>query len=234
MLTQDQLDSFWENGFLHISNVFDPELMDKLDGMILDHFGMNPELDHEQNFLENAQVEVVPWFPQREGVTSFDEVENSAFLEDATKQILGEGWGRQYCMIMFSKAGSAGQAWHQDCPADNTKMFNLNRLVYTADIRPEIGGRVVVRPATYKKGPLTVGDPHEDIEDQVVLQPRKGDVVFLHGHTWHRITPVTSHFRSSVNFRSGPQGVPEDITDICAYRNMYYQFSTASVLEHRV
>jgi hypothetical protein len=78
-------------------------------------------------------------------------------LSDA---ILSDGWYRQYCMVMFSKQGSLGQAWH-------------------------------------------------------------------------RVLPITGPFRVSTNYRAAPAGTPEDITDICVYRNMRYRFSTASVIEER-
>jgi ectoine hydroxylase len=61
----------------------------------------------------------------------------------------------------------------------------------------------------------------------------KGTMIFLHGHCWHRVMPVKSAYRISVNFRAVPLGVPEDITDICVYRNMRYKFSTAQILETR-
>ncbi len=40
--------------------------------------------------------------------------------------------------------------------------------------------------------------------------------------------------RFSSNFRSAPKGRPEDITDICVYRNMRYRFSTSEVIEERL
>ena len=39
--------------------------------------------------------------------------------------------------------------------------------------------------------------------------------------------------RVSSNFRAVPLGVPEDITDICVYRNMRYKFSTEEIIEER-
>ncbi|GAC18894.1 hypothetical protein [Paraglaciecola arctica] len=43
--------------------------------------------------------------------------------------------------------------------------------------------------------------------------------------------PIKSAYRLSTNYRAVPQNTPEDITDICIYRNMFYQFSASIVLE---
>ena len=73
-----------------------------------------------------------------------------------------------------------------------------------------------------------------EFEDQVVLRPKKGTLVLLHGHTWHRVLPITGAYRFSTNYRAAPAGTADDITDICVYRNMRYQFSTSSVVEERL
>lgn len=224
---------FNEEGYLVIENFFDDVLMDHLDKLIRDYYGENPDFWHNDEFLSKAKTEVVPWFPQQEGVKDFDAVEQDERLRVLTEAILGPDWQIQYCMVMFSKQGTAGQAWHQDCPPDDPTRHNMNRLVYTSDITDEIGGQTVVVPGTHKRGLLTVGDPVGEFEDQVVLRPKKGTLVLLHGHTWHRVLPIKGQYRFSTNYRSAPQGTPDDITDICVYRNMRYQFSTSSVVEER-
>ena len=137
-------------------------------------------------------------------------------------------------MTMFSKKGTKGQAWHQDCSPDVISQFNMNRLVYSSDITAEIGGQTVVIPGSHRRGELTIGDVDEEFSDQVVLSPSKGTLVLLHGHTWHRVKPVQGAYRVSTNYRSMPKGTPEDITDICVYRNMRYKFATNEVVEDRL
>jgi ectoine hydroxylase-related dioxygenase (phytanoyl-CoA dioxygenase family) len=234
MNIKNRLADFERDGYLVIENFFNVELMDRLDEIIRGYYGDNPDFWHNDEFLEKAQTEVVPWFPQQEGVKAFDDIDADPRLQELSKAILGEGWGSQYCMVMFSKQGTAGQAWHQDCPPDDPATFNLNRLVYTSDITDEIGGQTVVVPGSYKRGLLPVGDPVGEFEDQVVLRPKRGTLVLLHGHTWHRVLPITGAFRFSTNYRAAPAGTPDDITDVCVYRNMRYQFSTSSVVEERL
>jgi ectoine hydroxylase-related dioxygenase (phytanoyl-CoA dioxygenase family) len=234
MNIKNRLADFERDGYLVIENFFNVELMDRLDEIIRGYYGDNPDFWHNDEFLEKAQTEVVPWFPQQEGVKAFDDIDADPRLQELSKAILGEGWGSQYCMVMFSKQGTAGQAWHQDCPPDDPATFNLNRLVYTSDITDEIGGQTVVVPGSYKRGLLPVGDPVGEFEDQVVLRPKRGTLVLLHGHTWHRVLPIRGAFRFSTNYRAAPAGTPDDITDVCVYRNMRYQFSTSSVVEERL
>ena len=182
---------FDRDGYIVIENFFDDAIMDHLDGVIRGYYGENPEFWHNDEFLTKAKTEVVPWFPQREGMHDFDAIEQDERLTALSEAILGPGWNAQYCMVMFSKKGTSGQAL------------------------------------------LTYGDPVGEFEDQVILRPKKGTLVLLHGHTWHRVLPITGSYRFSTNYRSAPKGTPDDITDICVYRNMRYQFSTSSVVEER-
>ena len=228
--------SFWEQGYLLVENFFDTKLMDRLDRTILSHYGDTPEFAHNEEFLTKAVTEVIPWFPERDGgqgAERFREIEDDPRLAELTTAVLGAGWNSQYSMVMFSKRGTKGQAWHQDCSPEDSAVFNLNRLVYTSDITPEIGGQTVVVPRTYDRGPIPVGDPEAAMPDQVVLTPRKGTLLLLHGHNWHRVLPVNGAYRVSTNYRAAPAGTPDDVTDVCVYRNMRYRFSTNQVIEQR-
>jgi hypothetical protein len=224
---------FCEEGYLAIDNFFDAGLMDKLDHVIVEHFGKDPDFHHTEEFLDKSKTEVIPWFPQNDGPSAFDGIDELDSLAELTREILGADWKALYCMVMYSKQGTVGQAWHQDCSRQVSDKFNMNRLVYTRDIDAATGGQTVVVPGTHRRGELPPGDPWAEMGGQVVLEPRRGTLLLLHGHTWHRVLPVTGNFRFSTNYRSIPSGTPEDITDICLYRNMRYCFSTQSVVEER-
>ncbi len=225
---------FDEDGYIVVEDFFDAALMENLDLLIRNYFGESPEFWHNDEFLDKSQTEVVPWFPQNEGVKEFERVDIDPRLMELTEALLGTGWQNLFSMVMFSKQGTAGQAWHQDCPPEDGAAFNLNRLVYTADITDEIGGQTVVVPGSHRRGELPTGDPNGHFDGEVVLRPKRGTLVMLHGHTWHRVLPVTGSFRYSTNYRAAPSGTPQDITDICVYRNMRYRFSTSQVEEERV
>lgn len=226
--------TFWRDGFLVLHEFFDSALMDQLDGVIRRRFGDDPAFWHNDEFLSRARTEVIPWFPQTESVADFDAIDFHAQLQALTDAILGTGWQRLYCMVMFSKQGTAGQAWHQDCSPEQAKIHNLNRLVYTSDIRAETGGQTVIVRGSHLRGLLPPGDPTGHFEEEVVLTPRKGTLILLHGHAWHRVLPIVRGNRFSTNYRAIPAGAPADITDICVYRNMRYQFSTSKVIEERI
>ena len=82
-------------------------------------------------------------------------------------------------------------------------------------------------------GAISKGDPHEDLEGQVVLSLKKGTLIILHGHLWHRVMPVKGPYRVSANSRAIPANTPEDVTDIAVYRNIRYKFSSSEVIEER-
>ncbi|PKH00376.1 phytanoyl-CoA dioxygenase family protein [Paraglaciecola sp. MB-3u-78] len=226
--------TFWQQGYVVIEDFFSVESMNSLHSILLGHYGLNPEYEHDAAFLSKSATEVIPWFPQRSGEQAFDEIEQCNHMETLTESILGRGWKALYCMAMFSKKGTKGQAWHQDCPPDDPQQFNLNRLVYTMDIDDQVGGEVLVMPGSHRLGKLPASEVNENFSEQVMLTPKKGTLVIIHGHTWHRVLPIKGEYRLSTNYRAVPQNTPEDITDICVYRNMLYQFSTSKVLEDRL
>jgi hypothetical protein len=232
---------FWQSGYLVLDNFFTTELMDQLDHEIRRYFDENPEFRHQEEFLSRSRTEVIPWFPQNpdlpeyspEAAAPFDHLERDESLTQLTGALLGKDWAPLYSMVMCSREGTAGQAWHQDCPPEDPARYNLNRLVYSRDLTGDIGGQTVIMPGSHTRGELPAGEPHEDLPGQVVLEPRRGTLVLLHGHTWHRVLPITGAYRFSTNYRACPAGTPADITDICVYRNMRYRFSTSQVVEER-
>ncbi len=225
--------TFWKNGYVIIEKFFDDTLMDKYNTKILNHYDQSSKSELTDEFVTKSSVEVIPWFPYRDGEGGFDDIDKNDEFNRITDAILNDGWENLYCMMMYSKTGSNGQAWHQDCPSDNAAKFNLNRLVYTHDITDKTGGEIVIMPNSHLAGVIPVGLPHEDLPEQLTFQPKKGTVIFLHGHCYHKVKPVRAD-RISTNFRAIPKGTPQDITDICVYRNMMYKFSTAEVLEERI
>lgn len=234
MDTAEHITKFARDGFVVIEDFFGPDLMETLDQLIHRHFGEAPDFLHNDEFLGKAQTDVIPWFPQNDCVKAFDAIDKDPRLEALTTAILGQGWASHYCMVMFSKQGTTGQAWHQDCPPQDPSVFNLNRLVYTSDITDDIGGQTVVVPGSHWQGLLPAGDPLGEFDSQSVLRPKKGTLVLIHGHTWHRVLPIRGACRVSTNYRAAPAGTPGDVTDVCVYRNMRYRFSTMQVIEERI
>ena len=241
MSTTDLATQFWRDGYLVIDGFFDRELMSQLDDNILEHFGAEPDFLHEADFLARSKTDVIPWFPQQDDLDGyrpdlaapFDEVGSDPRLQRLTDAVFGAGWRQLYCMVMYSGPATNGQAWHQDCPPEDESRHNLNRLVYTRELTEETGGQTVVIPGSHRRGEISAGDPEESLSGEVVLSPSAGTLVLVHGHTWHRVLPVNGPFRFSANYRACPAGTPDDVTDVCVYRNMRYRFSTKELLEQR-
>ena len=233
MDVQDMATRFWTDGYLVLENQFPDATMDRLQQRIEEHFGHDPAFAHTSEFLTAAATEVIPWFPQADGVADFDELAGTGPMQALASAILGEGWYSQYCMIMYSKPGTAGQAWHQDCPPEDPMQFNLNRLVYTRDIDERNGGALELVPGSHRFGELPPPSIEHGFAERITLTPRKGTLIFLHGHTWHSVRPVGRDGRVSTNYRAAPRQAPTDITDVCVYRNMRYRFSTSSIVQTR-
>ncbi|EDY83814.1 Phytanoyl-CoA dioxygenase superfamily [Verrucomicrobiia bacterium DG1235] len=226
--------SFWKDGYHVIENAFDPELMDRLHAHISHHFSENLVSVQTDEFTRASKCETLPWFPQRDSqISDFDAVDSDTFLSKLTSAILGADWNNLCSMVMFSPKGTQGQAWHQDCPPETPDRFNLKRLIYTRDIVPEVGGELLLVPGTHRNQELPAGEPDVTFPGQIELRPKKGTLVLLHGHTWHRVLPVVGGHRVSTNYRAAPATIEADVTDICVYRNMRYQFSTQSVVQQR-
>ncbi len=225
--------AFERDGFVVLEGFFEPPVVGELDRITRAHYGLAPGWAHTDEFVGTAEVEVVPWFPQREGSTDFDRIEHDPRLVELTTALLGPGWRADYCMAMHSRAGSAGQAWHQDCPPEDPHRFNLNRLVYTHPIGGRRGGALVVVPGSHRMGPVPPGEPRAPLSGQLVVEVEAGSLILVHGHCWHRVLPVGSEVRISINYRALPAGVDGEPTDVCVYRNMRYRFSTSEIIEHR-
>ncbi len=234
MDTKHAAETFWDQGYLVLEDFFEHSLMDELHSLIIKHFDHGVESVLNDEFADRSKCEIVPWFPQREGPSAFDKIDQLEVLDSLSAAILGENWVNLYSMVMFSAQGTKGQAWHQDCPPETPERYNLNRLVYTRDITDAIGGQVVLVPRTHRNRELPAGDPDVEFDDQMTLYPKKGTLVLLHGHTWHRVLPVKGAYRVSTNSRAAPANTPADVTDVCVYRNMRYQFSSNRVIEERV
>jgi len=176
----------------------------------------------ENNVDTNANkhgCDVIPWSPTEEGNKTFIDLKEHPRFVQATEEVLGEGFSAPSSLVMFSVGGGQGQAWHQDCPAGEALGFNLNRLIYTEDVSRE-DGAVVFVPGSHKAGRIPPGDHQAPIDGEIMLEPKAGTLVFLHGHVFHRVTPnLNQKPRNSVNFRAYPAGVDPTVNCIGVYRN---------------
>ncbi|MDX2065647.1 MAG: phytanoyl-CoA dioxygenase family protein [Fimbriimonadaceae bacterium] len=212
-------DRFETDGYVVVEDFLAAEDLVRLNAALDEKYAQwQAEARQIQELGDAFACDVLAWDPVREGHPVFCEIANSAALDAITYDLLGDGYGTQTSLIMFSVPGGRGQAWHQDCPPDDAGFFNLNRLIYPRDATLDRGAIVVV-PGSHRLGPIPPGDHQESLLGEVVLTPRAGTLVLLHGHVYHRVTPnLTDEPRNSVNFRALPPGVPDWVTCVAIYR----------------
>lgn len=211
---------FERHGYLIIEDFLDSKELEILN-IALDakYSQWQQEAKKVHDLGDQFACDVLAWDPVQEGHPVFCDLAGNPRLAEVTEEVLGKGFGTQTSLIMFSIPRGRGQAWHQDCPPEESGLFNLNRLIYPRDATIEKGAIVIV-PGSHKRGAIPPGGHQESIEGEIVLTPKAGTLILLHGHVYHRVTPnLTDEPRNSVNFRALPQGVPDWVTCIGVYRD---------------
>jgi hypothetical protein len=214
---------FDEDGVVVFPRFFTDAELDTVNRELADYFA--PIEEESKSRMEGEAhtkyaCDVIPWNPcgDDHNQVFLDLREHDKFVE-ATEAALGEGFSAPSSLVMYSVGGGRGQAWHQDCPSDDSDAFNLNRLIYTHDVKLEDGAIVFV-PGSHKQGRIPPGDHQELMPGEITLEPEAGTLVFLHGHVYHRVTPnLNQKPRISVNYRAYPAGVDPDVNCIGVYRN---------------
>ena len=218
---------FAEHGVVVVPGFLDREQVALLNREIDAHYGPLVRERFGIEAVSQAAIEmdcdVITWDPLGEEVEPFQVLAADPRLATLTRELIGE-FSAPGSLAMWSVGGGKGQAWHQDCPPDDPSQFNLNRLFYLQDTEVD-DGAVVVVPGSHRMGRISPGAPQAPIPGEVMLTPRAGTLVLLHGHIYHRVTPnVSLRPRVSVNLRAYPADVPREITRIGLYRNAAYDF----------
>lgn len=226
---------FEEHGVLVFEGYLSGERLERLNDAIAGHY--NPivrerfGVDAISEAGATFECEVLSWDPLTEGSDAFAALHADDSLDELTTAVLGEGYTAPRSLVMWSVGGGKGQAWHQDCPSDDPASYNINRLFYMQDTAVEDGAIVVV-PGSHRMGRIPRGGSQDPIDGEVVLTPKAGTLVLLHGHVYHRVTPnVSKRPRVSVNFRAYPAGVSADVNRIGVYRNGAYDFKAGTKVD---
>ena len=225
---------FAEHGVVVMADFLDHEQLALLQREIDAHYGPMVQERFGIDAVSRAGIEmdceVIVWDPVGEQVEPFLALAADPRLATLTRHLIG-GFSAPGSLVMWSVGGGKGQAWHQDCPPDDPSRFNLNRLFYLQDTEID-DGAVVVVPGSHRAGRISPGLPQEPIPGEVVLTPRAGTLVLLHGHTYHRVTPnVSRRPRVSVNLRAFPADVSPGVARIGIYRNAAYDFQAGKQIE---
>ena len=221
--TSEVQQRFLRDGFVVVEGLGSTALLTAVNAEIRRHYASQRGDGMHADF-QQFQTEVISWDPCHENNRTFCELRDMPRLQELTTDCLGAGWTASSSLVMLSPGGGKGQAWHQDCPPDNAQAFNLNRLFYTEHVSAADGAIVIV-PGSHRLGRIPPGESQESLPGELVLEPRAGTLVLLHGHVFHRVTPNrTGKPRLSVNFRAFPLGISPDICNVGIFRNTAYDF----------
>ena len=101
-------DEFWRQGYLVLENFFPERMMADYRRAIIDYFAGRDSYSHSEEFRQLSRVQIQMWFPQKKGVTDFDQLEIDSSFNQLTTALIGEGWLGNDCMVMHSPADSCG------------------------------------------------------------------------------------------------------------------------------
>ena len=211
---------FATNGFVHISQLLQPDLLAALNQDIDAHYWSIDEASFElPDYMKEFACDIIPWDPLSAGVASFEQLAALPELADVTEACIGDDYQSYGSLVMYSKRGGRGQAWHQDSVPDDNLGFNVNRLCYARSVEKE-DGALIVMPGSHRRGRIPEGPHQEDMPGQVILCPRAGDVLLVHGWCFHRVLPNTSgRSRVSINIRVYPGETDRSVCGTGLYRN---------------
>ena len=211
---------FAANGFIHIPQLLEADLLQALNQDIDQHFGLVDEEAHEvAAYMQDFACDVIPWDPLTEGRASFQRLAALPALEQLTEACIGQGFQSFNSLVMYSKRGGRGQAWHQDSMPGAHLGFNLNRLCYARTVEQDDGAIVLV-PGSHRRGRIPAGPHQESMADELIICPQAGDVLLVHGWCFHRVLPNRSgRSRVSINVRAYPKDVDSSVCATGVYRN---------------
>ncbi|MEI8196211.1 MAG: phytanoyl-CoA dioxygenase family protein [Phycisphaerae bacterium] len=221
VIPADMRREFDEQGYVVCPAVLSAVELAVINRELDQHYGLTETHNPHAPKPDKFGCEVTYWNPVVEQNRAFLDLLQHPWMRQLTTACIGDGYvdGADHTLVMLSQVRGKGQAWHQDCPADNLDHFNVNRLFYTRDVALEDGAIVLV-PGSQRRGRIPRGDQQEAMAGEIILTPKAGTLVFLNGLVFHRVTPnVSARPRISVNFRAYKQGVPTHLCDIGVFRN---------------
>lgn len=194
VLTEEQLNFYHANGYLHIKNIFSHAQCDELVSEAHKFAG-----DHITNYLD---IHKLP---------KFQEVHTGKIMCEIGDQILGDRAIPVGSIFFFCKPNNPlenGSTWHQDNYAGKAPFGSYLNISLALDDADKSNGSLMVMPGSHKLGDLPcnpkanfayddqgkmycaspIGNDCEIPDNMpiVQLEYKKGDVIILHGHLVHK------------------------------------------------
>ena len=242
-LSAEQLGAFHEQGYLVVRQLADPatlrHLAAEVDGLherMAQHPPPEVGLSWEEGLPQDQPPRIRQLMNSERVSPTIDRILTSERMLDIVAELIGPRIILFHSKLMMKSARDGSfTPWHQDwsywkgaCrePVQVNCMLSLDAAAVD-------NGCIRFVPGSHRQGELPAGDPHGELPGQVVLAPRAGTLLLLHGHCYHKVLRVTERPRISVNLRALAPGTPRSITDLGVYRNMVYRFSTREVVRQR-
>lgn len=231
-ITQADVDSYHDNGFLILPDALTPDEIEELRtdatkicrgeyGIDIRNYTPPPPNADEADILRRY---LCIHFPHKLSDTMNKYLAHPAIVDMLTK-IIGADVKCMQSMLFIKSSGKPGQAWHQDEDFIPTRDRTLTGAWIAMDDATIDNGCLWIIPGSHKHGVLwpqqiqddprfdctseSWGFPYKD-EDAIPVEVKAGSIVFFNGYTLHRSLPnntVGSYRRVLVNHYMSAQSL---------------------------
>ncbi len=231
-ITQTDVDSYHENGFLVLNEVLTPDEINELRtdatnicrgdyGIDIRNYSPPPPDANEAEILSRY---LCIHFPHKLSQTMHSYLDHPAIVDVLTK-VIGPDVKCMQSMLFIKSSGKPGQAWHQDEDFIPTRDRTLTGAWIAMDDATIDNGCLWIIPGSHKHGVLwpqqiqddprfdcaseSWGFPYSD-EDAIPVEVKAGSIVFFNGYTLHRSLPnnrTSGYRRTLVNHYMSAQSL---------------------------
>lgn len=219
---------FWASGILVLRDFFDSQLVERVAKELEETVADDPvrPFGGGDEYGRRFETKVRVWSANdKPACCSAMEDEN---LAQITEAICGSEFQVASAIGIFSTPFGCGQGWHQDSASQEPGQYELNRILYPTDVRPEQGCLVCV-PGSHIRSDLPAGENHGSLPGECSLAPSANTLVLMHSRCYHRVEPNgTETPRTQLNSRARPSTAPEDVCSQAIFRTGRWNFNTSS------
>lgn len=231
-ITQADVDSYHDNGFLILNEVLTPDEIEELRsdatkicrgdyGIDIRNYNPPPPDADEADILSRY---LCIHFPHKLSDVIVKYLDHPAIVDVLTK-VIGPDVKCMQSMLFIKSSGKPGQAWHQDEDFIPTRDRSLTGAWIAMDDATVDNGCLWIIPGSHKHGVLwpqqiqddprfdctseSWGFPYKD-EDAIPVEVKAGSIVFFNGYTLHRSLPnntIGGYRRTLVNHYMSAQSL---------------------------
>lgn len=185
--TNDQWETFMEDGILVIENALTDDEVDRYVEMIDRCAADDPKYDPHKHFGPNNIVERYPEFAEL-----IDHDRHVGFGYD----VYGELLKLHISQIFMRPRDGSHNMWHPDgARAVPYGVFapelplQIKVSYWLTDLPEEEMGNFVCMPGSHRQQYFDHYDTHDSVPGEMILKVPKGTMTLMHCNTWHRVEP---------------------------------------------